>query len=419
MAQSLTEDRKVAWRIQGTGPDPAHWLVVFKKVGQGKVLHQTLRPGQVFKRPLWISADSFEAYAVSADENLRHEFSRKYLSGAQTWSFTLDFKLHFRVGDPERLGLSLSDRDPLERLQEEVASVLSATARRFSWESMKREGEDFGLRLRETETTDGQGESRTNFQRLQGFAASLGLDLRHLDVLRSLTEPDLEADKKVRVNERQKVIARSDQELAAEQEQLNHEIQALKNQHRIERETAIAQSSQALQGMQRLRLVLDAVAKGGVQAIHISAGELRSFDAIQRALFEIQGIQANLAGMAGSTAPSLASGAPVGALAGAVPGAALDWTAHPGSPVESAVAEAFRHLRSLDENPRDQRRILASVLHLVAEAGLGTDADEEFLTGLRDDLAGRLQPVRSALPSELLRFFDSIMDLEGLRQRLS
>jgi hypothetical protein len=418
MARSLTEERKVAWRIQGTGPDPAHWLVIFKKVGQGKILHQTLRPGQVFKRPFLISADSFEAYAVSADQNLRHDFSRRYLSSAQAWSFTLDFKLHFRVEDAERLGLSLSDRDPLERLQEEVANVLSATARRFSWEAMKREGEDFGLRLREAETTDGQGECKTSFRRLQGFAASLGLELRHLDVLRSLTEQDVAAEIKDRDNQRQEEIAQSNQRLATREEQLNHELQSLKNQNRIERDTAIARSSQALQGMQRLRSVLDAVAKGGVQAIHQSAGELRSFDAIGRALIEIQGIQASLAGLAGGAAPSLAPGAPMAAIAGVAGGAALELTIHPGSPMESTVSAAFRHLRSLDDHPRDQRRILASVLHLVAEAGRGTEADEEFLTGLRDDLEGRLQPVWSALPDEPRDFLESILDLEGLRQRL-
>ncbi|MDX6484089.1 MAG: hypothetical protein QOE95_1860 [Gaiellaceae bacterium] len=419
MAQTLTEERKVAWRIQGIGPDPAHSLVIFKKVGQGKILHKVLRPGEVFKRPLLTSADSYEAYAVSADNNLRHEFSRKYQAGAQTWTFTLHFKLHFRVESVERLGLSLSGQDPLERLQEEVASMLSATARRFSWEIMKREGEDFGLRLREAEATDGQGERRTNFHRLQSFAGDLGLELRHLDVLRSLTEPDLADEKKVRVNEQQKVIARSDQGLAAEREQLNHELQSLRDQHGIERETAMARSSQALQGMERLRQVLDAVAEGGAQAIHQSAGELRSFDAIHRALIEVQGIQASLAGLAGGAAPALEPAAHGKAIAGIASGGVLQLTARQGSPLESAVAEAFRHLRILDENPRDQRRILASVLHLIAEAGLGTEADENFLIGMREDLEGRLYPVKGAIPEEPRDFLESILDLEGLRQRLS
>jgi len=74
----------------------------------------------------------------------------------------------------------VDDGDPLERLQEEVASVLSTTARRFSLENMEQEGKDFGRRLREVETTDEQGESKTNFRRLQDFASTLGFELRHL-----------------------------------------------------------------------------------------------------------------------------------------------------------------------------------------------------------------------------------------------
>jgi hypothetical protein len=420
MTQTLTEERRIAWRQQGTGPAPAHSLVIFRKVGQGRVLHATLHPGQVFKRPWFTAANSFEAYAVSADENLRHEFSRRYQSGVQTWTFTLQFKLDFRVGNVERFGLSLSGRDPLERLEEEVASLLSATARRFSWEVMKQEGEDFGLRLREAEVADGQGECRSNFRRLQDFAASLGLDLRHLDVLRFLTEPDVTPGVIVRSNERRKEVVRSEKEVAAVQERLDHELQAQRDQHRIERETAIARSSQALQGMERLRSILDAIVQGGSQAIVRSAGDLRSFSGIHQALIEIQGIQASLAGLSGGTAaPALAAGAPEGPVAGAVAGGVVQLAARRDSPLESMVAEAFRQLRSLDGNPRDQRRILASVLHLAAEAGLGSEADEEFLTGLRNDLEGRLQPVQSALPQESLAFLGSILDLEDLRQRLA
>lgn len=420
MAQTLMEMRKVAWRIQGTGPNPTHPLVIFKKIGQGRVLHRTLQPGQVFKRPIFISADSFEAYAISADGNLRHEFSRKYQAAALTWTFTLHFRIHFRVENAERLGLNLSDQDPLERLQEEVASLLSATARHFSWEDMKEEGEDFGLRLREAEATDGKGERRTNFNYLQGFADDLGFELQHLDVLRSLTEPDLEDDKRRRANDRRKVIARSDQQLATEQERLNHDLQSLKEQNRIERETALARSSQALQGMERLRSVLDAIAQGGVQAIHQVTGEIRSLDAIHGALIEIQGIQTSLAAMSGGAAPALPPpGSNGGAIEGASTGGAPQLTARRDSPMESVVAEAFRHLRILDENPRDQRRILTSVLHLVAEAGLGTEADEEFLTISRDDLEDRLRPVKAAIPDEPRDFLNSILDLEELRRRLA
>jgi hypothetical protein len=419
MAQSLTEERKVAWRIRGIGPDPKHQLVIFRKISQGKVLYKILDPGQIFKRPFWISANSFEAYVVSADQNLRHDFSRKYQSADLTWAFTLHFKLHFRVKDVKVLGLGLSDQDPVERLQEEVASVLSATARRFSWEKMKKEGEDFGRLLCKGELTDTKGEIKNNFNHLQKFVGDLGLELLRLEVFRSLNDSELDDEKKKRENERQIAKERSDLELATERENSSHKLQSLKDQHKIERETSVARSSQVLHGMERLRLILDAAAEGGVQAIHQSAGELRSFNAIHRALIEIQRIQASLAGLWGGTAPTLAPGTYGEAIEGVASEDVCEPTTCRNSPLESIVAEAFQHLHCMEENPKDQRRILASVLHLVAEAGLGVEADKEFLSELRDDLKRRLQPVRSALPSEPLDFLESILDLERLQQRLS
>lgn len=295
MAQALTEERKVAWRIQGIGPDPTHPLVIFRKVGQAKILHKTLRPGEVFKLPIFTSADSFEAYAISTDENLRHEFSRKYLSGTQTWLFTLHFRLHFRVEYPDRLGLSLSGGDPLERLQEEVASLLSATARRFSWEMMKEEGEDIGLRLREAETTDGQGERRTNFHRLQGFASDLGLELQHLDVLRSLTESYLE-DEKSLLYERRKLAASSDQWLAVEfkSHALSHE------------KLVVVPENAVIQEMERLRRVLDTINQEGSHGVLQLAGDIRSLSAMHDVLNQLQGIQASLAALSADSANNTA-----------------------------------------------------------------------------------------------------------------
>ncbi len=419
MPQTLTEESTVAWRVQGTGPDPARFLVIFKKLGAGKVLHATLRPGEVFRRPVWTSADSFETYAVSADPNLRHEFHRKYLSSEQTWTFTLHYKVHFRIGDAARLGLCLSTSDPLERLEGEISNLLGATARRYSWAAMKREGEDFGLRLREAETTDGLGEAKTNFRRLQDFAGTLGFELRHLDVLRSLTEPDLEDETTKRTNLRRGEIARSNHQAEMEEEQRSHERQSQRDQHKIERDTAIARSSQALQGLGRLRLVLDTIARESSIVIGQAASGVHSFPAIQDALREVQEIQQTLTAMSGNAGPALISAAASDAADGASGAGTVQLNGRRPLPLEAVVADACRHLRVLDQNPQDQNRILASVLHLIAEAGLGAEADQEFLTGLQDDLEARLEPVRSALPAETIQFLESILVLDRLRDRLS
>jgi hypothetical protein len=304
VAQTLTQQRKVAWRVHDLGPTPANWLVIFKKVGHGgRVLYKVLGPGQVFKRPLLTSAECYEAYAVSADNHLRHEFSRKYQAEAQTWTFTLHFKLYFRVGSAERLAASLPEQDPLERFQDEAASVLSSTARRLSWEVITQEGDDFGLRLRETETMDGRGECRTNFQRLQIFADDLGLELRHLDVFRSFSESDLKGLAKFKESDHHRLISHSDQAFRAEREQFTNEIQSLSYQFKMGREAALAWSSQVLEKLERLRLLLDAITREGVRGIQQSV-----IEAIHNSLNEIRGIQTSLAALSGRAAPALAPG---------------------------------------------------------------------------------------------------------------
>lgn len=421
MAQSLTEERKVAWKAQGLGPDPAHRLVIFKRINSGKVLHRVLEPGETLKLSWLEKPDSYEAYAVSADENLRHRFSRKYQAAEQTWTFTLDFNLHFRVTNAERLALHVSKDDPLQRLEREVADVLSAAARCLPWEILKREGTDFGARLRDAETADGQGERKTNYRRLQEFAGGLGLEIRHLDISRTLTEADLEIDIVTRSTEVLTAKAIIQQQLDVETERLTHELGLLRDRHRLERDIAVAQGMQALQGMERLRMVLDGIAKEGIRALSQSVEGIRSFPAIQEALVEMQGIQASLAGLLGTQAHTPASQMASGSPAKLVspPEHLPEGSVRASDPLERLVAQSFHLLRSLRGNPGDHRRILATVLHLVAESGLGREADEEFLFACRDDLENRIRPVESALEKEQLVFLRSILEVEGLRQKLA
>ncbi|HJX28836.1 MAG TPA: hypothetical protein VJ885_13070, partial [Thermoanaerobaculia bacterium] len=320
----------------------------------------------------------------------------------------------------ERLALNLLREDPLQRLEREVADVLSATARRLPWEILKQEGDDFGPNLRDAETADGQGERKTNYRRLQEFAGDLGLEMRHVDIRRTLTETDIEIDVTKRSSQSSTAIAQIKHQLEVETEQLAHRRDLLRDQHQREREIADARGRQALQGMARLQMVLDGIAREGVRAFSQPVDGIRSFPALQEAFREIQGIQASLAGFLGGqpSTPVLepsSEGPPE--LTGSTE-RLLEVSVRTSDPVERLVAQAFHLLRSLRGNPRDHRRILVTVLHLVAEAGLGRDGDEEFLIACRDDLENRLHPVASALEKEQLAFLRSVMDVEELRQKL-
>lgn len=420
MASTLTEERRVAWKIQGIGPDPAHILVVFKKSGTGNILHKVLEPGEVLKPGWFESPDSFLAYAVSKDENLRHSFSRKYQAVGQIWTFTLHFVLDFQVSKAKTLALKLDGGDPLRRLEEEISRVLSATARRLPWEALKRESADFGCYLLEAESTEGLGERRSNFERLQSFATSLGLDLRHVDVTRSLMEEDLQPDVHVRKVGIQMGVDSAQQVLELERDRLKQEREILGEQHRQERELLAIHGNQVLQGAERLRMVLDSVTKEGLRGFSQAVDGVRSFPAISDALQEIRTIQSSLMAVSAGpgSMPALgAAGSPL--LPSVQTGPLLAEVRRPSDSLERLVTEAFKHLRVLDGNLADKRRILATSLHLLAEAALGREGDEEYLEGCCENLKQQLYPLESALEEEQLGFLRRIMDTERLRQDLA
>ncbi len=429
MAASLTEDLRVAWKIQGVGPDPTHALAIFKKNGTGSVLHKMLEPGQTFRR--WFgSLDSYHAYSISTEENLRHTFSRKYQAVNQTWTFTLHFALDFKVARPKVLALKLDRSDPVRRLEEEVAMVLSATARRLSWEALEVEGPSFSLRLLEAESTEGLGERTLNFVRLISFAENLGLQLRNVGVTRSLSEGDLRPVIRKREVGIQLEVKVADHTLAKGEELLLHdsellkdhhrqERELLKENHRQERERLALHGNQILQGAERLKLVLDSLTKEGLRGFSQAVDGVRSFPAIADALGEVQAIQASL--MKLSSVPAFPLSSPdneANPLAGSQAVPILTEARHPLDPLERFVGDAFQHLRSLDENPADKRLLLAISLHILAEASIGNEGDEEFLIGCSESLKRQIYPLESILGVGPLDFFNRIMNVDELRQDL-
>lgn len=419
MALTLTEERRVAWRVQGVGPDPAHTLVIFKKVGAGRTLHKVLRPGEVLKLGWLESADSYVAYAISNDESLRHSFSRKYQSVNQVKTFTLHFILDFAVSEAQDLALKLEGRDPLKSLEEEVASVLSATARHLPWEEVRQECPDFGFRLLEAERAKGSGERRENFAYIQSFARSLGLDLRHVEITRSLTELDIEVGLKDQEVERQLGVEAAQTRLGVGRAQLKHHELIVQTGLEWEREQLAIQRRQTLEGINRLRVVFDNLTKEGLRGFSQAVDGVRSFAAINDAFLEIRTLQSSLMALSSGTSsmPALgAAGNPV--LPGVQSGTLSAEARRPSDPLERFVTEAFQHLRVLDGNPADKRRILATLLHLAAEAALGREGDEEYLDSCRENLKKNLYPLESALEEEQAAFLRRVMDIDRLRQDL-
>jgi transcriptional regulator with XRE-family HTH domain len=331
MTQTLTEVRRVAWEVEGIGPDPARFLVIFKQVAGGKVLHEVLKPGEVFRRPFLASVNAYRAYAVSTDPHLRHSFSRKFQSSRQARSFVLHFDLEFRVSEPRDLALGMESGDPVQRMEEEVARVLGATARRFAWEELKEEAADFGPLLLEAETADSRGERKSNFARLRAFAESLGLRLERISITRSLLEDALSAALKL--------VQEGD---LLQTEQTGNALAFERENMKQERDWLAMQGRDALRGIARLQMFLDAINVDALRAFSQAAVEVRSFAAIHNALREIQAIQASFSALSAESLAALSDDSTGLALGTGTPDALL---------LEGASAFAFLHSHGIRVAP--------------------------------------------------------------------
>jgi hypothetical protein len=408
MAQTLTEARRVAWEIQGVGPDPARCLVIFRRVGGGKVLQEVLKPGQIFKRRFLQSAHSYLAYAVSTDRYLRHDFTRKYQHSGQTRSFILKFDLEFRVTDARRLALAMEDGDPVKLLEEEIGRVLGVSARRLGWQVLKEESEDFGARLLEAETPDSQGEQKGNCDRLNDFSENMGLGLQRIDVTRTLTEDALRPDIAIVNAADQLAVDQVEHDLAREREKM-------KQQH----EWLAAQGRNALRGLERLQTFLDEINTQSSRALSQATDGVRSFAAIHNALREIQAIHASFSMLSTGSHPTLGGGSGAPALGTGTPVALLPPSTLAADPLERVVLRAFEGLRDFAGDPADRRRLLGLVLHLVAEVGLGSDADSEFVEAYRGQLVELFKLLAAGMEQEEVEILRGIMDIESLRRDLS
>jgi len=222
---NLTLERNLVVHTKGTDPVPGHYLVVYRK----GVFYSCLAAGERLRRFLTFgSPDSFIAYAVPDDQNLRHHFSRDYWSRDQAHSFWLRFGLEFYVCDPKTF-VDRQGSDPLHRLEKEIAAIAGQTVRDLDWHDVKRGGNNLEEKLFPTLVAKEVG----NLVRARRFAKSLGIEVRAITVDRQLSNTDIPEEIKIEEYRAEKL----DQELRFDIE--SHEKNFERNQRIGER---VAQS---------------------------------------------------------------------------------------------------------------------------------------------------------------------------------
>lgn len=168
-------------------PLPGRLLVVFKKVGTGRVFHSCVGPSEKLQRRLLESPKLFLAYSVPTDPNLRHYFSKEFDSHDQAHDFELHFKLAYEITNPRQV-VELADTDPLGRVEDEIHSLVVLASKRIPWSRIELEEVDLFDLLFGTSFENGARE--TNFEQLKGLGRALGLEIHQVLVWRQLSEED-------------------------------------------------------------------------------------------------------------------------------------------------------------------------------------------------------------------------------------
>lgn len=403
MAATLTEEKGLVRRLSGVAPYPGHYLVVFKRVKEGRKLHSWVRPGVPFKKSMFESIESFIAYAVPADENLRHRFERSYKSHDLVHNFTLWFTLDYRVADPGTVVEKL-DLDPLKRLEDEVDLLLVQKNKALDWSSVEREQIDLGDVLFHTAVAD-RDEVASSHEKLKRFAATQGFEVKRVVVTR-----DLPAEE-VRVYSKEVETARNLRVLA-----LEHEEQSLSQTFELQRQGQ--QNSFA-----RRERVTDGVATNIVRAMDQATDQIRSLDDIQRAVGKVGAIQNAMLGVAaGGPALAAPAGVALPPAAGftplsAAPAGALPAT-DPGSPLEAVLCSVLSTLGAVACSVEDRRLLLSTVLHAIAEAVRGPEAHGETLKKYTAAIEGMNTKLLQVLRPEQAKLLRRLADAAGLQREL-
>jgi hypothetical protein len=386
---TLTEEKNLVKRLNRVAPQPAHYLVVFKKMEEGKRLRACVSPGDPFKKPIFESLESFVAFAVPADLNLRHRFQRTYKSHDLLHSFVLNFTLDYWVSDPTTLVERL-DSDPLKRLEEEVDLILDQRKKSLGWSAIEQEQTDLG------DVLFNSPESRPTLDQLSGFASTQGLSVRRVAITRDLPSDEISvATHHIGATRQQKIL------------EIDHETKQL--------EQSIDQDLKGKEaGFGRRNAVANGITDNLNRAISQATDPIRTFKDIQKAAVEGMQIQATVAGMAaGGAMPAVPLEIQGGAIAGELPA-----SADPSS-CGALLSSISTAVDAVATTPADRRQLLSSCLHVVAEALRGEEAHEETLAQYTGALSALLTKLLPILKPEQTKFLRSLQDTNRLRRELS
>ncbi|NJL27480.1 MAG: toll/interleukin-1 receptor domain-containing protein [Thermoanaerobaculia bacterium] len=168
-------------------------LVIFREDHRGSRFHQTLTPGERFRKPFFDFTGRYFAYSVSRNRNLTHSTSVACKTPDHLHYFELDITFSFRVADP-RLLVESQESDPIRRIADELVRFLSdLVTQHLSWNEIKEGGQAFKtvLGTRAASPHDGH---KTTEGHLKEYSRRFGVEIHEIHIERRLPEFEGVAD---------------------------------------------------------------------------------------------------------------------------------------------------------------------------------------------------------------------------------
>lgn len=396
----LTTEKKLVKPALDANPIPDHDLVVFRRVGGGGLrFHSLLGPNDRLSLVDKLSLGaSVAVYAVTRDQNLRHEMSVAGLKSADhVGPFTLALTLALRIEDPQVVVQKL-ESDPLGRLEREVREVLGRVASRMDWSEVQAPACDFEDQLLSSTVMDESGQRVASLAFLRGFAAELGLELKSVQVSRQLPAEVGEAAR-VRWREQERRIIDEEMQKSA---MMSEQLQAQREEFQAWKANARAISTSVTNNLAK---VLAQIADK-VESAPVLRTVMNDLIAMRDEIAMISTVGGGANGNGGSREMKILEASSGPALLGAAPAAGL--------------SGLLAQLGTLPLTLADRNRLQSCLLRLAGEVSLQSEADpaviEECFRSLADQMPRLAQAIQTPDQRDLLI---RLQDPDWLRTELT
>ena len=200
---NLTLERRLVTRLAGPGAQAGYHTVIFRQEAGGRISHRILPAGEPYRPKLLERFGTYEAYAVSANPVLRHRLNEQLKTGVggRRDVFSVHVTISYRVSQPGLL-VERIEEDPLGLLEAEVKTLLRDWASTLSFDELADQRFDAEADFLDSRQGGSGGSGRNRLERLQDFAAVMGLEVDSLGLTREYSVEDWKVHQDVLDQER-------------------------------------------------------------------------------------------------------------------------------------------------------------------------------------------------------------------------